>query len=193
MKPSFFATPELWRNWLAAHHESEKELLVGFYKIGSGHASITWPESVDGALCFGWIDGVRRSLGVESYTIRFTPRKARSIWSAVNVARVADLTQQGLMQPAGLRAFAARQESRTGVYAFEQAEISFNSAQTKQFQANTAAWERFHSKAAWFRKRAIWRVISAKQAGTQERRLNDLIADLIAELMEESVRATKLQ
>lgn len=158
MEPTFFETLEQWRSWLATHHESAKELLVGFYKVGSGHASITWPESVDGTLCFGWIDGVRRSLGAESYTIRFTPRKARSIWSAVNVARVADLTQQGLMQSAGLRAVAARQESRTGVYAFEQAEISFSSAQTERFQANAAAWEQFQAKAAWFCKRAIFKV-----------------------------------
>src|SRR5687767_15273654 len=118
----FFATPVRFRAWLQAHHATETELLVGYYKKGTGKASITWPESVDEALCFGWIDGVRRSLGEDAYCIRFTPRKPRSTWSVVNVARVTELTKAGRMTPAGLRAFEARTPERTGVYAFERKE-----------------------------------------------------------------------
>ena len=122
MKPKFFPTPSRFRAWLVANHETETELLVGFHKRGSGKPSITWPESVDEALCFGWIDGVRRSLGETSYTIRFTPRRPTSIWSAINVARVGELTKLGRMREAGRRAFAARRPDRTGIYAFERRE-----------------------------------------------------------------------
>jgi uncharacterized protein YdeI (YjbR/CyaY-like superfamily) len=146
MDPTFFETSKLWRTWLAAHHENAKELLVGFYKVGSGRASIT-------------------------------PKKPRSIWSAVNVARVKNLTEQGLMQPAGLQAFAAREESRTAVYAFEQANVSFDSVPLERFQANSAAWQQFQARVPWFRRRAIWRMSSAKQSTTRERRLLELIAE----------------
>ena len=122
MKPTYFPTPADFREWLEANHAKAKELLVGFHKKGSGRPSLTWPESVDEALCFGWIDGVRRSLGETSYTIRFTPRRPTSIWSDVNVARVKDLERRGRLRPAGRRAFAARRAERTGVYAFEQKE-----------------------------------------------------------------------
>src|SRR5688572_9956723 len=118
-KPTFFATPAAFRAWLERHHETAKELLVGFYKTNSGKPSITWPQSVDEALCFGWIDGVRKSLGPDAYTIRFTPRKPKSIWSAINVDKVAQLKKLGKMRPAGLRAFAHRTAERTGVYSFE--------------------------------------------------------------------------
>src|SRR5260221_12937412 len=117
----FFATPEKLRAWLEVNHETKKELLVGFYKRGSGKPSITWPESVDEALSFGWIDGVRKSLGDEAYTIRFTPRKATSIWSAVNVARVAALEKAGKMHASGRAAFAHRTPERTGGYSLERA------------------------------------------------------------------------
>src|SRR5438270_467734 len=110
MGPTFFATPEEFRAWLAANHDRAIELLVGFYKKGSGRPSITWPESVDEALCFGWIDGVRKGRDADSYTIRFTPRRPRSTWSAVNIARVEELTRLGRMQPAGLETFAQRVE-----------------------------------------------------------------------------------
>src|SRR5262245_62058630 len=118
-KPTFFATPARFRAWLERHHLTASELLVGFYKTNSGKASITWPQSVDEALCFGWIDGVRKSLGPHAYTIRFTPRRPRSIWSAINVEKVAQLTKLGKMRPAGQRAFALRTAERTGVYSFE--------------------------------------------------------------------------
>src|SRR5450631_3205638 len=117
MDLKFFATPKAWREWLQKHHGKHTELLVGFHKRASGEPSITWPESVDGALCFGWIDGVRRRIDDVSYSIRFTPRKASSTWSAVNIKRVAELTELGLMHPAGLKAFEARTERRSAIYA----------------------------------------------------------------------------
>src|SRR6476620_2596556 len=129
VKPTFFATPARFRAWLEKHHSTHTELLVGFYKKDSGKPSISWPESVDEALCFGWIDGVRRSLGEEAYTIRFTPRRATSIWSSVNVGRVAELTKQGKMTAAGERAFAARKPEKTGVYSFERAEVALSAEQ----------------------------------------------------------------
>jgi len=113
---AFFATPAHWREWLAKHHETERELLVGFYKKGSGRPSITWPESVDAALCFGWIDGIRRSIDAESYSIRFTSRRPRSVWSAVNMKRIVELIESGLVHPAGLKAWEARTAERSGVY-----------------------------------------------------------------------------
>src|SRR6266540_6941417 len=120
MKPRFFATPAHLRKWFDKNHGTEKELLVGFHKKSSGRPSVTWPESVDEALCVGWIDGIRRSLGEESYTIRFTPRRARSIWSAVNIARAKALEREGRMKPAGRKAFEAREEYRSGIYSYEQ-------------------------------------------------------------------------
>ena len=120
MKPKFFKTPSDFRKWLRTHHASAAELWVGFYKKDSGKASITWPESVDEALCVGWIDGVRKSVDEISYMIRFSPRRPRSIWSAVNIKRAGELVEQGLMQPAGLKAFEARQEYRSGIYSYEQ-------------------------------------------------------------------------
>jgi uncharacterized protein YdeI (YjbR/CyaY-like superfamily) len=126
MEPIFFETQADFGKWLRAHAGKETELLVGFYKTGSGKPSITWPQSVDEALCFGWIDGVRKSLGPESYTIRFTPRKPTSIWSAVNIKKVAELTEKGLMQPAGLAAYAKRKEERSAIYAFENEEMVLN-------------------------------------------------------------------
>jgi uncharacterized protein YdeI (YjbR/CyaY-like superfamily) len=177
MKPKFFATPAAWRDWLEKHHAKEKELLVGFYKKDSGKPSITWPESVDVALCFGWIDGVRRKIDDVSYSIRFTPRKARSVWSAVNIKRVEELTKQGLMHPAGTKAFEARQEERSGIYSFEQQDIKFESAQERQFRANEAAWKFFHSQPPWYQRAATWWVVSAKREETKEKRLAILIQD----------------
>ncbi|HWM92332.1 MAG TPA: YdeI/OmpD-associated family protein [Thermoanaerobaculia bacterium] len=174
----FFSTPSEFRAWLEKHHEREKELLVGFYKKGSGKPSITWPESVDEALCFGWIDGVRKSLGEESYMIRFTPRKPSSNWSAVNVARVEELSREGRMRPAGLKAFEERSEAKTGIYAYEQKDAAtLEKAEERQFKANKPAWEFFHSQPAWYRKTAIWRVVSAKKEETRKKRLATLIEE----------------
>ncbi|HTD52074.1 MAG TPA: YdeI/OmpD-associated family protein [Thermoanaerobaculia bacterium] len=181
MKPKFFATPATFRAWLEAHHRTEKELLVGFHKKGTGKPSITWPESVDEALCFGWIDGVRHSLNARAYTIRFTPRRPTSIWSAVNVGRVAELTKRGRIQPAGLRAFAARTPGRTGIYAFERAEAAkLTKSQEKALRANRKAAAFFEAQPPGYRRTAIHWVISAKQEETRERRLGQLIADSAA-------------
>ena len=177
----FFATPAKLRAWFEAHHESAKEVLIGFYKRATAKPSITWRESVDEALCFGWIDGIRRSLGDDAYTIRFTPRKTTSIWSAINVARVEALTKLGKMKPAGLRAFAARTAERTGVYSFERKEAAqLSPAQAKQLRANAKARAFFESQAPWYQRTAIHWVISAKREETRERRLAQLIADSAA-------------
>ncbi|HKD19405.1 MAG TPA: YdeI/OmpD-associated family protein [Thermoanaerobaculia bacterium] len=183
MKPKFFPTPADFRAWFESHHDTEAELLVGFHKKGSGKPSMTWPESVDEALCFGWIDGVRRSLGETAYTIRFTPRRPTSIWSAINVARVGELTKLGRMREAGLRAFAARRPERTGIYAFERKErAKLSKAQEKRLRGHLEASAFFESQPPGYRATAIHWVISAKQAETQERRLSRLIADSAAGL-----------
>jgi uncharacterized protein YdeI (YjbR/CyaY-like superfamily) len=178
MKPRFFATPTDFRRWLERNHESEQELLVGFYKRGSGKPSITWPESVDQALCFGWIDGLRKRIDDESYTIRFTRRKVRSNWSAINVGRVAELTRGGLMRPAGQRAFAARSEARSGIYSYERrAEAKLPPAAEREFRANAKAWSFFIAQAPWYQRTTIHWVMSAKKEETRLRRLTTLIAD----------------
>ena len=141
--PTFFPAPADFRRWLEEHHETASELLVGFYKVGSGRPSITWPESVDEALCFGWIDGVRRSIDAHSYTIRFTPRKKDSIWSAVNIRRFGELVEQGRVTPRGQAAFDRRKEEKSRVYSFEQGDINFSDSELADFQANAAAWEFF--------------------------------------------------
>lgn len=175
--PIFFATPSDWRAWLAVHHETEAELWVGFYKKDSGKPSITWPESVDEALCFGWIDGLRKSIDDESYMIRFTPRKPTSTWSAVNIKRVAELTEQGRMQPAGLAAFALRTGEKSGIYAYEQESATLDEAEEQRFRANPAAWEYFQTQPPSYRKTAIRWVVSAKKAETRQSRLARLIED----------------
>lgn len=177
MNPTFFATPAELRDWLAAHHAEARELWVGFYKKRSGQPSITWPEAVDEALCVGWIDGVRKSIDDDRYTIRFTPRKPGSIWSAVNVKRVEDLTEQGRMRPAGLTAFAGRSAAKSGIYAYEQPDVALDAAAEQEFQANRPAWDFFQAQPAWYRKAAIWWVISAKQDQTRRKRLATLITD----------------
>ncbi len=178
MQPTFFATPSEFRAWLEAHHADTQELWVGFYKKSSGKPSITWPEAVDEALCFGWIDGLRKGIDDISYTIRFTPRRPRSIWSAVNVARVKELTSLGLMRPVGLEAFEERAEERSGIYAYEQQHAAeLDAVYEQQFRANPAAWDFFQAQAAWYRRAAIWWVISAKKEETKRRRLAKLIED----------------
>ena len=181
MEPVFFATPADFRRWLKKHHKSKDELLVGFYKKGSGRPSITWPESVDEALCFGWIDGVRRSLDEESYTIRFTPRRPGSNWSLINIRKVAALIRDGLMEPAGLEAFEKRDEAKSGVYSFEQREhAKLDRKAEAKFKANRAAWKFFQAQPPGYRKIAAFFVVSAKREETRERRLQRLIADSAA-------------
>jgi uncharacterized protein YdeI (YjbR/CyaY-like superfamily) len=177
MKPKFFATPAAWCHWLEKYHGDHQELLVGFYKKASGKSSITWPESVDGALSFGWIDGVRRRIDDVSYTIRFTPRKPRSIWSNVNIKRVEELMKQGLMRPAGIRAYEAREEARSGIYSFEQENIEFEKEQERRFRANGDAWKFFQAQTAGYRRLVTWCVISAKREETKIKRLDRLIEE----------------
>ena len=174
----FFKTPAEFRAWLEQHHSSEQELLVGFYKKGSGKPSITWPESVDAALCYGWIDGVRRSIDEVSYQIRFTPRKPTSTWSAINIKRVAELSKLGLMDPAGIQAFAARKRDKSAIYAYEQRHnAKLPAPYEKQFRANKKAWAFFQQQPPWYRRTATYRVISAKQESTRLKRLAQLIQD----------------
>jgi uncharacterized protein YdeI (YjbR/CyaY-like superfamily) len=180
-KVLFFATPDHFRAWLDKNHATEQELQVGFYKRESGQPSITWPESVDCALSYGWIDGVRNSIDEISYRIRFTPRKPSSTWSAINVKRVAELTKLGLMRPAGMKAFAACKGDKTGIYAYEQRKnAKLPHAFEKQFRANKKAWEFFQSQPPWYQRTASYRVISAKQEETRQKRLDQLINDSAA-------------
>jgi len=177
VKPAFFETPAEFRAWFERNHDKAAELLVGFYKRDSGRPSITWPESVDQALCFGWIDGVRKRIDDVSYTIRFTPRRRGSIWSAVNIGRVAELTKLGLMQPAGLKAFEARTAEKSGIYAYENAPKVLAPADEKKFRANKKAWKYFSGQAPSYRRAAINYVTSAKREETRARRLELLIDD----------------
>jgi uncharacterized protein YdeI (YjbR/CyaY-like superfamily) len=174
--PRFFATPAAFRAWLHANHDHATELLVGFYKKDSGKPSISWPESVDEALCYGWIDGVRRSLGEESYSIRFTPRKPTSTWSNVNIAKVQALMAAGRMAPAGIAAWERRDPKRSGVYSFERVEpAAFDARFERRFARNRSAWKYFQAQPPGYRRVATHYVTSAKRAETRERRLDVLI------------------
>lgn len=175
-QPRFFAKPEAFRAWLEAHHRHEPELLVCFYKRGTGKPSITRPESVDEALSFGWIDGVRRSVDELAYTIRFTPRRSKSIWSAVNVGRAAALAKEGRMRPAGLAAFEARTAARTAVYSFERkTEATLTKEEDALLRANKKAATYFDAQAPWYRRTALHWVVSAKREATRVTRLAHLI------------------
>ena len=175
-EPRFFATPADFRAWLDANHDRASELIVGFHKKGSGKPSITWPESVDEALCFGWIDGVRRSLDADRYNIRFTPRKPTSIWSNVNVAKVKALLAAGRMMPAGIAAWERRDPVRSGIYSFERANpAAFDEPSERRFARNRAAWKFFQAQPAGYRRLATHYVVSAKRPETREKRLGVLI------------------
>lgn len=177
MEPTFFETPDELRRWLERHHDSVPELLVGLYKKGSGKPSITWPQLVDQLLCFGWIDGVRRSLDQDSYTIRITPRRPSSTWSAVNLRRTRELIEAGLMAPAGLAAFETRDEEKTRRYSYERKTATLGSELEAAFRANARAWEFFQSQPPGYRKTATAWVVSAKREETRRRRLDTLIRD----------------
>jgi len=180
MKITYFPTPADLRKWFEKHHETEQELHVGFFKKGSGKPSITWPESVAEALCFGWIDGIRRKVDEESYTIRFTPRKRTSTWSSINIKLAQRLIEQGLMQPAGLAAFKARRENRSGIYSYEQRSATLPEPYLGQLKKNKAAWKYFEAQPAWYRKQISWWIVSAKQEETRLKRLEKLIAEVAA-------------
>jgi uncharacterized protein YdeI (YjbR/CyaY-like superfamily) len=175
VKPRFFSTAAHFRRWLEAHHASAAELLVGFHKRESGKPSLTWPESVDEALCFGWIDGVRRRIDDTSYSIRFTPRRAGSTWSAVNIAKVEALERNGRMTDSGRAAFARRRENRSGIYAYEQRPQELPPEYRRVLDANPAAARDFDARPAWYRKTATWKVVSARQEVTRLRRLAQLV------------------
>jgi len=173
----FFAKPEDFRRWLKAYHGNTRELWVGFYKKDSGRPSITWPESVDEALCVGWIDGLRKTIDAQSYKIRFTPRQKASNWSAVNIARVKELTKLGRMGPAGLKAFERRTEEKSGIYAYENRKSAVLGAATeKQFRARRKAWVFFQKLPTAYRQTLIWWIVTAKKEETRKQRLEKLIA-----------------
>ncbi len=177
MEVKFFKTPADLRKWFEKNHDKLAEQWIGFYKKASGKPSITWPESVDQALCFGWIDGVRKSIDDESYKIRFTPRKAKSIWSSVNIKRAGELKELGLMHPKGLAAFDNRDEKLTYQYSFERVAVELDKAYEKKFKRNKKAWDFFQSQPPSYRKPAFWWIMSAKQEETRLRRLDALIKD----------------
>ena len=175
-KPKFFKTANDWRAWLADNHTAATELWVGYFKKNSGKPSITYPESVDQAICFGWIDGVRRNLDEVSYAIRFTPRKARSIWSAVNIRKANAMTEAGLMHESGAKVFAARSEDRSEIYSFERKRKGeLDPAYAKKLAANKKAKTFFDAQRPSYQRTIIHWVMSAKQEETRLRRLDLLI------------------
>jgi uncharacterized protein YdeI (YjbR/CyaY-like superfamily) len=176
--PIFFAKPSELQAWFKKNHDKASEIWVGFHKKSSGQPSITWPESVDEALCFGWIDSVRKSVNDTSYTNRFTKRKARSTWSAVNIRRAKELIGLGRMQPAGIKAFEQRSDERSAIYSYEQRQSAkLSGAFEKQFRANKKAWKFFRAQAPWYQRVAAFWVVSAKKDDTRLKRLAKLIED----------------
>jgi uncharacterized protein YdeI (YjbR/CyaY-like superfamily) len=180
MTPRFFKTSRDWRRWLSANHRSADQLWVGFRKLASGQPSMTYHEALDEALAFGWIDGVRKSVDPTSYTIRFTPRTGKSVWSVVNLARIKVLIAEGRMSPHGLSVYENRDKTRTNRYSFEQKTVGLTPAQERTFKANRAAWTFFNEQPPGYRRVVTWWIVSAKQEETRERRLATLIADSAA-------------
>ena len=175
MKPTFFRNQKELRKWFEKNHKNEKEIWVGFYKKDSGKANFTWSQSVDQALCFGWIDGIRKSIDEVSYRIRFTPRNPKSNWSAINIKKIKELTKLGLMHPAGIEAFKKREEKRSEVYSFEQNKVKLSKEYELKFKSNKKAWEFFQSLPPSTKKPSVWWVMSAKKEETQLKRLDILI------------------
>ncbi len=173
----FFETQHKFRSWLEKNHERESELLVGFYKVNSGKLSMTWSESVDQALCFGWIDGVRKSIDEESYSIRFTPRKKTSIWSSVNIKKMEVLRNSGLMTPAGETAFAFRTEKRSNIYSHESEAKQLDADLEKAFKTNKPAWEFFEKQPPSYKKVIVHWIMTAKQEKTRQSRLDKVIVE----------------
>jgi uncharacterized protein YdeI (YjbR/CyaY-like superfamily) len=177
MHPVFFPTQTNFRKWLSKNHDSLDELWVGYYKKDTGIPSITWPQSVDEALCFGWIDGIRKSVDEKRYMIRFTPRRPKSIWSAININRVKELKKLDLMMPSGLAAFEKKEEGRSEIYSFERKAVKLDKTYETIFKKNRKAWAFFISTPPSYQKPAMWRVMSAKQEETRLKRLSALIKD----------------
>ncbi len=173
---TYFSSPAEFRAWLEEHHSTASELWLGYYKKATGRATITWPEAVEEALCFGWIDGKLQRIDEERHRQRFTPRRPRSNWSAVNIAKVAELREQGRMTPAGEAAFAARREDEPGAYSYERRhKAAFDAEQEAGFRANDAAWAWFEGQSPSYRQLATFWVVSAKRPETRARRLASLI------------------
>jgi uncharacterized protein YdeI (YjbR/CyaY-like superfamily) len=177
MSIRFFSSPAAMRKWFEKNHAGKMELLVGFHKVKTGKATISWSQAVDEALCFGWIDGKRKSIDDDKYVIRFTPRKSTSIWSVKNIQKVKELTNLGLMKPEGNTAFEKRAKAKSGVYSFEQRKVAFSKELKKIFTSNKKAWNYFRSEAPWYQRTVTWFVMSAKQETTRLSRLNQLIKD----------------
>lgn len=177
MKPKFFPTQSDFRQWLEENHETETEIIVGYYNIKSGKVGMTWNESVDQALCFGWIDGVRRKIDEESYCNRFTPRKPNSNWSAVNIKKVEELTKKGLIKPAGIAAFEKRKEDKSEVYSYENKPTDFPTKFEKIFRKNEKAWAFFNKQPNGYKRTIMYWILSAKQEKTQLSRLEKLIIE----------------
>jgi uncharacterized protein YdeI (YjbR/CyaY-like superfamily) len=181
MRPTYFRTPSEFRDWLKEHHDKEAELWVGFHKKGSGMPSITWSEAVDEALCYGWVDSIRRSVDDKRFMNRFTPRKPSSNWSEVNVRRVEELTRQRRMRMPGRKAFEARRPKKAGTYSYEQRyEVKLPPELERRFRARTKAWTWFQDQSASYRSTALYWVMSAKKQETRGRRLATLIEDSAA-------------
>jgi uncharacterized protein YdeI (YjbR/CyaY-like superfamily) len=177
MNARFFARAADFRRWLKRHHGDQTELWVGFHKRATGKPSLTWSESVDEALCFGWVDGIRKRIDDQSYAIRFTPRQATSIWSALNLRKMAALTAAGRVAPAGLAAFDRRNQARSASYSYEQRRSAkLDPEAEKSFRANRKAWHDFRGRPPGYRQTAIYWIVSAKRAATRARRLDQLIA-----------------
>jgi uncharacterized protein YdeI (YjbR/CyaY-like superfamily) len=177
MKPLFFENVTAFREWLKLNGKKETELLVGYYKVSTGKPSMNWSESVDQALCFGWIDGVRRSIDEASYCIRFTPRKPNSNWSAVNIRKMEELISSGQMTPAGLNLFGQRKESKSEVYSYENRTEAFPPKIEERFHQNKKAWEFFTKQAPSYRKTVIYWIMSSKQEATLEKRFAQLVSE----------------
>lgn len=177
MKIRYFKSANDFRRWLEKNHATTQELWVGYYKKSSRQPSMTWPESVDEALCFGWIDGIRKSVDDVWYTIRFTPRRRESIWSAVNIQRARELTDKGLMKPPGVAAFEARKENRSGIYSYEQTTANLEGPYEKRLKQNKAAWDFFYAQPPSYRKAIGWWIVSAKRETTRLKRLEKLIRE----------------
>ena len=175
MNPVYFKDQNEFRKWLGKNHNRESEIIVGYYKVGTGKPSMSWSQSVDQAICFGWIDGIRRSIDEESYCIRFTPRKPTSVWSNVNIKKVEELRKQGLMTEPGLRAYNNRKDSKSGIYSFEKDAARLDYDSERLFKSNQIAWDFFMRQAPSYQKTKIYWIMSGRQEATRISRLNKLI------------------
>lgn len=173
--PRAFRSAAAFRAWLAEHHATARELVVRCCKIHAAHRGVTYAEALDEALCYGWIDGVRRRVDADTFSVRFTPRKRRSTWSRVNIRHVERLTREGRMAKPGLAAFAAREEGRTGLYSFEQRAVKLAPGHAEEFREHADAWSYFQKQPPWYRRTSTHWVMSAKRAETRARRLATLI------------------